>query len=48
MFSCRNISTRSSPAAGANPSQIMQQLEDRTALFILKNLRENLGYLGHE
>jgi len=32
------------PAAEANPSQIMQKLEDRTALFILKNLRENLGY----
>jgi putative transposase len=32
------------PGAEANPSQIMQKLEDRTALFILKNLRENLGY----
>jgi REP element-mobilizing transposase RayT len=32
------------PAAEANPSQIVQKLEDRTALFILKNLRENLGY----
>ena len=29
---------------GGEPSQIMQKLEDRTALFILKNLRENLGY----
>lgn len=32
------------PAAEANPSQIMQKLEDRTALFILKGLCENLGY----
>ena len=32
------------PTAEANPSQIMQKLEDRTALFILKNLQENLGY----
>jgi REP element-mobilizing transposase RayT len=34
------------PAARANPSVIMQKLEDRTALFILKNLQENLGYPG--
>jgi REP element-mobilizing transposase RayT len=32
------------PAAQANPSRIMQKLEDRTALFILKNLKENLRY----
>ena len=32
------------PAAEANPWQIMQKLEDRSALFILKNLRENVGY----
>ena len=32
------------PTADANPSQIMQQLEDRRALFILKNLQENLGF----
>jgi hypothetical protein len=30
--------------AEANPSEIMQKLEDRTALFMLKNLREDLGY----
>jgi len=29
------------PGAEANASQIMQKLEDRTAVFILKNLREN-------
>jgi putative transposase len=32
------------PTERANPSQIMQKLEDRTALFILKNLKENLSY----
>ena len=32
------------PTPDANPSQIMQKLEDRTALFILKNLRENLSF----
>jgi len=32
------------PSADANPSQIMQKLEGRTALFILKNLRANRGY----
>jgi len=32
------------PTAEASPSQIMQKLEDRTALFILRNLQENLGY----
>jgi REP element-mobilizing transposase RayT len=32
------------PTGQANPSQIMQKLEDRTALFILKNLKENLSY----
>jgi len=31
------------PTPEANPSQIMQKLEDRTAVFILKNLQENLG-----
>jgi putative transposase len=29
------------PSELANPSQIMQKLEDRTAKFILKNLRHN-------
>ena len=32
------------PGEGANPSVILQKLEDRTALFVLKNLQENLGY----
>jgi len=32
------------PRAEANPSQILQKLADRTALFILKDLRENLGF----
>jgi len=32
------------PGPEANPSQIMQKLEDRTALFVLKNLKENLTY----
>ena len=29
------------PSADANPSQILQKLEGRMALFILKNLKEN-------
>lgn len=29
------------PSADANPSQILQNLEGRTALFVLKNLKEN-------
>jgi putative transposase len=32
------------PTPEVDPSQIMQKLEDRTAAFILKNLRENLGF----
>jgi REP element-mobilizing transposase RayT len=32
------------PTERANLSQIMQKLEDRTPLFILKKLKENLGY----
>jgi len=32
------------PAREADPSQIRQKLEDRTALFVLKNLKENLTY----
>jgi hypothetical protein len=28
----------------ANPSQVLQRLEDRTALFVLKNLRRNLRF----
>jgi putative transposase len=32
------------PTPESDPSQIIQKLEDRTALFILKNLRENLGF----
>jgi putative transposase len=32
------------PSDGANPTQIMQRLEERTAKFILKNLRQNLQY----
>jgi putative transposase len=32
------------PTPEADPSQIMQKLEDRTAVFILKNLRENLSF----
>ncbi len=32
------------PTAEANRSRIVQKLEDRTALFILRNLRENLGH----
>src|SRR5579859_560592 len=31
-------------SADPNPSQILQKLEDRTALFILKNLKENVTY----
>ena len=40
----RSWADRRRAAAEANPSSIMQKLEDRTALFILKNLRENPGY----
>jgi REP element-mobilizing transposase RayT len=32
------------PTPEANPSQIMPKLADRTAVLILKNLRENLGF----
>jgi len=32
------------PSELADPSQVLQRLEDRTALFILKNLRGNLGF----
>ena len=32
------------PSAEPNPSQILQKLEDRTAIFILKNLKDNLNY----
>ena len=32
------------PSAAANPSQIMQKLSERTANFILRNLRQNLAY----
>jgi hypothetical protein len=32
------------PGALANPSQIMQKLSQRTANFILRNLRENLAF----
>jgi len=32
------------PGPLANPSQIMQKLWERTAKFILRNLRENLAY----
>lgn len=32
------------PSEFANPSQVLQRLGDRTALFILKNLRRNLGF----
>ena len=32
------------PSEVANPSQLLQRLEDRTALFILKNLCRNLGF----
>ena len=30
------------PSSAANPSQILQKLSDRTANFILRNLRQNL------
>src|SRR5574337_231759 len=29
------------PSSRANPSQILQKLEGRTALYVLKNLKEN-------
>ncbi len=32
------------PSTDLNPSQILQKLEDRTALFILKNLKDNASY----
>ena len=32
------------PSSAANPSQILQKLSERTANFILRNLRENLSY----
>jgi putative transposase len=32
------------PGPLANPSQIMQKLSERTAKFILRNLRENLAF----
>jgi hypothetical protein len=32
------------PPDGADPKQIMQPPEERTAQFILKNLRQNLEY----
>ena len=32
------------PGTLANPSQIMQKLSERTANFILRNLRENLAF----
>ena len=32
------------PSGLADPSQVLQRLEDRTALFILKNLRRNLNF----
>ncbi len=32
------------PSEAANPSPIMQKLEERTAKFILKTLRANLGH----
>ena len=32
------------PSADPNPSEILQKLEDRTALFILKNLKDNASY----
>ena len=32
------------PSELVNPSQVLQRLEDRTALFVLKSLRRNLGY----
>ncbi len=38
--SCRSTLTFCSGPELANPSQIMQKLEERTAKFILKSLRE--------
>jgi len=32
------------PSADPNPSEILQKLEDRTALFILKNLKDDASY----
>jgi len=32
------------PSSGANPSQIIQKLKDRTALLVLKTLKENTGH----
>jgi putative transposase len=32
------------PSADPNPSEILQKLEDRTAQFILKNLKDNASY----
>ena len=32
------------PGAAANPSQIMQKLSERTANFIIRNLRQNLAF----
>ena len=32
------------PGKDASPSLILQKLEDRTALFVLKNLKQNLSY----
>jgi putative transposase len=32
------------PSPAANPSQIMQKLSERTANFILRNLRQHLSY----
>ena len=32
------------PSSVANPSPIMQKLSERTANFILRNLRQNLSY----
>jgi hypothetical protein len=29
------------PSADSNPSEILQKLEDRTTLFILKNLKDD-------
>jgi putative transposase len=32
------------PSELANPSRVLQRLEDRAALFVLKNLRRNVGF----
>jgi hypothetical protein len=32
------------PGVAANPSQIMQKLSERTANFIIRNLRQNLAF----